>query len=281
VGIIAFCSVLLAIGLVLTIRWGSHSVTTPDTPEEKGASVSYLARRYIWSVSLLLWTGIGTGLLVTGPAARLAMRLLAVAAGSRAQGRLTEAEEVVGRISADGTIGIFVFVGVAAGLLSSLTYVLLRRWLPAGRAGGLALGLILLIVMATRIEPLRPSNEDFDLVGPSWLSIAVYTTMALVQGMAVVAFAGRISHSLPLPAARVTGVLPHLVLVFLIPAAIGGLLVVLAGVIYLATGRTKLPDVLRSSRVIVFGRAAIVIGVLVALPGFVSALADIAGRGPG
>ena len=48
--------------------------------------------------------GFWTGLLVTGPAVRLAMRLLAVTGGDDAQGRITEAEEVVGSVSLDGTI---------------------------------------------------------------------------------------------------------------------------------------------------------------------------------
>jgi hypothetical protein len=279
VGIVVLCSVLLVIGLVLTALWGSFELRTPELPEQP--HVTLRIRRYIWSVSLLLWTAIATALLVAGPAARLAMRVLAVTAGSRAQGHLTEAEEVVGRISGEGTTSIFLFVGLLAGIVSAMVFMVLRRWLPTKRAGGLALGLFLLVVIATRFEPLRTSNEDFDLVGPGWLSITIYSTMALVQGLAVVAFSGRMSRWLPMPGRRITSMLPHAVVLLLIPAAIGGFAVVLAGVVVVAAGRTDLPKIMSSPRVLTVGRAVLVLGMLVALPGFVSSIVDIAGRGPG
>jgi hypothetical protein len=47
-----------------------------------------------------------------------------------------------------------------------------HRWLPAGWVGGLASGVLLLVVAGTRLEPLRRGNPDFDLVGPGWLSVA-------------------------------------------------------------------------------------------------------------
>lgn len=280
-GIVVFCSVLLGVGVALTALWGSIDVRRPDKPDEDPPSVSHLIRRYLWWVSLLLWTAVSTALLVVGPAARLAMRVLAVTAGAQAQGRLTEADEIVGRISGDGTMSIFIFVGLPAGLLSAATFIVLRRWLPRGRAGGLALGVLLLVVMATRLEPLRTNNEDFDLVGPGWLSILIYVTMGLVQGLAVVAVAGRISRWLPLPAARVTALLPHAVLLLLVPAFFALVIVIPMGVIFVAAGRTKMPVALKSPRMITVGRAVILAGSLVAAPSFVSSLANIAGRGPG
>lgn len=58
------------------------------------------------------------------------MRLLAATAGDDAQGRITEADEVVGSINLDGTIGLYVFGGILPGLLSGAIYVVFRRWLP-------------------------------------------------------------------------------------------------------------------------------------------------------
>ena len=43
------------------------------------------------------------------------MRLLAVTAGPTAQGRITEADQVVGRISLDGTLGFIVFTSLFFG----------------------------------------------------------------------------------------------------------------------------------------------------------------------
>jgi hypothetical protein len=51
-----------------------------------------------------------------------------------------------------------VFTGLFFGPVSAAAYLLLRRWLPAGRAGGLAFGTLLLVVAGTRLEPLRRST---------------------------------------------------------------------------------------------------------------------------
>ncbi len=91
--------------------------------------------RYLRGVAISLVAGFWAGLLVTGPAIRLIMRLLAVTAGDDAQGRITEADEVVGSINLDGTIGLIFFGGVLPGLLSGAIYVVCRRLLPTGRLG--------------------------------------------------------------------------------------------------------------------------------------------------
>ena len=41
----------------------------------------------------------------------------------------------MGRISVDGTLGFVVFTGLFVGLATGTLYLLLHRWLPAGRAG--------------------------------------------------------------------------------------------------------------------------------------------------
>jgi hypothetical protein len=116
--------VLLVIGVVVTLWWGgiacrsweprsddrSDRVDTDNSP----ASVRITVLRYLRGVAIALVGGFWAGALVTGPAVRLIMRLLAVTAGDDAQGRITEADEVVGRIKLDGTIGLYVFGGVLA-----------------------------------------------------------------------------------------------------------------------------------------------------------------------
>ena len=125
------------------------------------------------------------------------MRLLAVTAGDDAHGGLTEMEAVIGSINLDGTIGLLVFGGILPGLASGVIYVLIRRWLPTGRLGGLTFGALHLVIAATRLDPLRPDNPDFDVVGPGWLSVTTFGLTALVHGMAVVAFANRYSVAMP------------------------------------------------------------------------------------
>jgi hypothetical protein len=126
------------------------------------------------------------------------MRLLAVTSGPDAQGQITEADQVVGRISLDGTLGFIVFTGLFFGAASGAAYLLLRRWLPGGRTGGLTFGVLLLVLAGSRLEPLRPGNPDFDLVGPGWVSVVAFAALALFHGMLVAALAGRLSRAVPL-----------------------------------------------------------------------------------
>jgi hypothetical protein len=70
-----------------------------------------------------------------GAGGRLVMRLLAVTAGPDTEGRVTEAEQVVGRITVDGTLGVVVFTALLFGLASGFVDLLLHRRL--GRWPGL------------------------------------------------------------------------------------------------------------------------------------------------
>ena len=76
--------------------------------------------------------GFWAGALVTAPAVRLIMRLVAATAGDDALGVITEAEEVVVEIDLGGTLGLYVFGGILPGLLSGALFVVFRRWLPGG-----------------------------------------------------------------------------------------------------------------------------------------------------
>ena len=174
--VIVVCIALVFVGLVAVVRWGGLAVEPPPTPAQDAPGptgtppVSLVVRRYLWYLAVAAVSGAAAGILAAGAGGRLVMRLLAVTAGADAQGRITEAEEVVGRITVDGTLGFVVFTGLFFGTVSGAAYLLLRRWLPAGRAGGLAYGALLLVVAGTRLEPLRRGNPDFDLVGPGWVS---------------------------------------------------------------------------------------------------------------
>ena len=200
---------LLIVGVTLTLRW-ADTAYEPWSPGDRGAGgavqpggrppLRTVALGYLRGVAIALVGGFWAGALVTGPAVRLIMRLLAATAGDGAQGLLTEADEVVGNIDLGGTIGLYLFGGILPGLLSAALYLLVRRWLPAGRLGGLAFGALHLVVAATRIDPLRPGNPDFDLVGPGWLAVLTFSLAAILHGMAVVAIVNRYSTRFPAPA---------------------------------------------------------------------------------
>lgn len=155
--------------------------------------------------------------------------------------------------------------------------MLIHRWLPVGTWRGPAFGALFLVLGATRLDPSRPDNPDFDIVGPGSLSVLVFIAMGIGHGMLLAALAGRYSRILPLLSPRV-GVLvrhaPLLILIpglaLLIPAVAGGLIAVAAQTVAPLRGLApKIPPL---------GRALIAALAIVALPGFLSGVADIAGR---
>src|SRR5687768_16180215 len=103
--VVVACLALMVLGLVAVVRWGGLSVVPPRETVSEGAvatgppPVGLILRRYVWYLAIAIGSGAGAGLLASGPGGRLVMRLLAVTAGGDAQGRLTEAQEIVGRIT--------------------------------------------------------------------------------------------------------------------------------------------------------------------------------------
>ena len=178
--IIAICAAVVVAGLVLAAR------DTRDAPP------ALPPLRY---VAVCLAAGVGAGVVAAGAGGRLVMRMLALTSPD-AERALTEAGARIGEITAAGTLGFVVFIGIPAGLLIGALYALAGPLVPRGRAGGAVLGLILLI-LAGSFEPLRAGNFDFNLVGPDWLSVLSFTALAVFQGVLTVALAARLSRGVP------------------------------------------------------------------------------------
>jgi hypothetical protein len=278
--VIGVCAVLLVAGLAAVVRWGGLTVEPPHAPAPGDPpAVGLVVRRYLWAVNLAVVAGIGAGIMAAGAGGRLVMRLLAVTAGAEAQGRITEADEVVGRISAGGTVGFVVFTALFLGTASGGAYLLVRRWLPGGRAGGLVYGVLLLLLAGTRLDPLRAGNVDFDLVGPGWVSVAAFSALVLLHGMLVAALAGRASRSIPLLAREPWPLAAHAPLLLLAPLA--PVVVILAAVGGLVVLATRFPRVLgawHARWLVPAGQLVLALAVLASLPGFVSAVAGIVGH---
>jgi hypothetical protein len=87
-------------------RPGGPAATHPSRRRHRPGRppVGLVVRRYLWYLTLAISAGVGAGILAAGAGGRLVMRLLAVTAGPDAQGRITEADQVVGRISLDGSL---------------------------------------------------------------------------------------------------------------------------------------------------------------------------------
>ena len=180
--VIAICAAAVAAGLVLVARHTREA--PPALPPLRYAAVC-------------LGAGLGAGAIAAGAGGRLVMRLLAVTSPG-VEGAITEAEATIGEITAAGTLGFVIFVGLPAGALMALLYGLAGPLVRGGRAGGLALGAILLVLVGTN-EPLRSDNFDFNLAGPDWLSVGSFVALALFQGMVAVAIAARLSGYAPAP----------------------------------------------------------------------------------
>ena len=282
--VIVGCIVLVVVGLLAIVRWGGLAVQPPPAPADDDTvpaarpPVSLVVRRYLWYLTLAISAGVGAGILAAGAGGRLAMRLLAVTAGHTAQGRITEADQVVGRISAEGTLGFIVFTGLFFGAASGAAYLLLRRWLPGGRTGGVAFGALLLVLAGTRLEPLRPGNPDFDLVGPGWVSVAAFAALVLFHGMLLAALAGRLSRAVPLLALTPRAIIAHVPLLLL---ALGSVALVAAIVGVAVVSASQVPAVAgvwRDRRLVTAGRVILSLVALAALPSFARAITDILGR---
>ena len=272
-------ALVVMIGLLVGLRWGGQPITRPWSPEEaRRVPWPEVIRRYVWYVALALGAGIISGLVMMGAGGRLAMRILAVTAGAEAQGRITEADEIVGAITVDGTLGFILFVGLLGGIVSGAAFVLIHGLLPPGRWRGPTFGALLLLVGATRFDPLRPENPDFDIVGPGWFAVLVFVAMGLGYGLLLAALVGLYSRALPFIALRPKALVlyaPCLILIpgffFLVPIVVGGVLALLLGRIY--QDRALPADGIR-----VMGRIVLGLIAVVALPGFIGGVVDIAGR---
>jgi hypothetical protein len=158
-----------------------------ELPHTPGATALDALR----TLSAVGGAGIVAGVLVAGLGGRLFMRLMAATSGGGAQGKLTEAEEVVGDVTFDGSLGFVIFVGVFFPLLAALFYLAVRHFLPNPAVlGGAIFGVILLGTVGVG-DPMSSDNVDFDILEPLWLAIVGITLLALLFGVTFAALATR------------------------------------------------------------------------------------------
>jgi hypothetical protein len=273
--IMVVCGLVVASALVLAVRWRNYAfVLDPGAGAPGPTRLKGLAR--VLAIGYL--TGLVTGVLVIGPAGRLAMRLLA-ATSPDAQGRITEADEVVGRITVGGTIGFVLFVGFGVGLAVGLVYVFVALVFPRGLLGGAIYGATLLVLFSWWLDPLNADNPDFDIVGPGWLAVATFAAIAVVTGVVTAVVAGRIDAALREPPRRwlwwavpigVFGAPAMVALTDVWPALV---IVGVGCLVYVCLPMAEQP-LRRRGRVVL--QAVLGAAVLVTLPGFLSAVVDIA-----
>jgi hypothetical protein len=290
--IVLACAVLLLVGVVLVIRWGGYGLQPPPGGSEddgpKKSPTRTALRRYVWRANLVMVTALISGVLTAWAGGRLVMRILAATSPPESQGQLTEAQELVGEVTLGGSFGLFFFGALPAGFVTAAIYLLIHRWLPAGRLAGPLLGLLGLLVFGATIDPLRADNIDFDIVGPGWLAVVLFSALVILHGALVAAVAARMSHLLPLPAKPTAAAyLPLLAAVVFLPAgvllAVGGLIVLAWTALTKRTALTKgqgftKAQGLPSRPALWAGRAVLVLAALAGAPVFAASVASIIGR---
>ena len=157
-----------------------------------------------------------------------------------------------------------------------MVFALIYRWLPVGSLGGLVYGVLLLVIAAPILEPLRPDNPDFGILQPGWLAVLLFSLLILGHGMLLAAVFGWYSRRLPLrPRRPWLAAAPLLAGVIYVP--IGVVLIIGAGVT--VVGAAVVPGIGRwwASRTARWvGLVVLAVLTLVALPGFVGAVSSIA-----
>ena len=274
--VVAVCSLLVAAGAILAFRWGGLDVERPWPSDVPAASIAEQLRRALWGIAVHVDAAILTGLLVVGPGGRLVMRLLAATSSDAIQGRVTEAGETVGEVTVDGTIGLVLFAGLFGGLLLAAMHGVLGKWLPRRRAGALVVCAAFAVTVATRLDPLRPDNVDFIILGRPAFAVASFVVVGVLACLTLTATIARLSHALPLLAARpgaVVGYVPILLVLPLGVFALAAAVVVAAAVALLR--RPWFRAWWDGRAVLVAGRAALVVGILAFLPAFVADVAHI------
>jgi hypothetical protein len=159
--------------------------------------------------------GFIAGLIAGGIGSRIAMRVSAITAGGALEGSLTEANNVVGRITPGGTFLLLILAGLI-GTTGGIVYLAVRPWLAdIGRGRGIAFGLLLLAMLGAFI--LRGRNFDFSLFGPPILNVTMFGAVFVLFGLFVPPLADRlelIERGLPPLSLRRSGLISMAVRVF-------------------------------------------------------------------
>ena len=147
------------------------------------------------------------GVLTIGAGSRLMMRILAMTSSDDVQGLRTEADEIIGRVSAGGTTFLIVVAGIGSAAAGLVLFLALRRWLPDR---SLIAGLVGVAIGAGLV--VRPSgliasdNSDFALVEPVALAVVLCLAIIVLFGATFGVLVDRLAPRWPRPGWSVRGV---------------------------------------------------------------------------
>jgi hypothetical protein len=142
--------------------------------------------------------GLIAGVVVGGVGGRLFMRIAGAAAGKRAAGATTEAGFTVGEITAGGTLGLVLFLGVFVGIAGAAVYVVLRPWLAwTGPWRGVVFGVVLFAVGSATSDLLNPDNIDFVILGNGPLLVSMIAALFVGFGALIDRLTGWLARRSP------------------------------------------------------------------------------------
>lgn len=175
----------------VTWRWGRLPIAATPAPQpgpSGDATTDPRGPRWhavdaIRSLTAVLAAGAVAGFLVGGGIGRFMMRVLGATSGGDAQGRFTEADEVVGAITLSGTTGFMVFVGLGAGLIIAVMYLVLRPWLPDRAAIAGVVPAVIALGWLGPSDALDADNTDFVLLAPTWAAVTFVVLAAVLTGL--------------------------------------------------------------------------------------------------
>ena len=174
------------------------------------------------------FAGILVGVFVAGLGGRLVMRLATILHEDTV-GRLTEANEVIGRISFNGTMALITFGGLGMGLMAGVIWVIVGPWMPGkGLLRALIAGLAAVALGTPSL--VQRFNPDFTILKHDPAVVALLLGLVFSVGFAMAMVDGSLDRRLP-PASsnagKATGVyvmVTLLGLVLILPLVVAGLL---------------------------------------------------------
>ena len=193
--IIGLAMVAVAFSAVAILRWGRLPIQA-SARSDNGIDSRWRYRLVgpLRSLGSVCSAGIICGVIVAGFLGRFVMRVLAATSGDGAQGLLTDADEVVGEITLDGTIGFIVFVGIGAGAITAIMLLIVRPWLHvSGATAGVIAGLVPLALLGG--SDFSSENRDFSILSPTWLAVGLILSGTVLFGAALGSVAARLQQT--------------------------------------------------------------------------------------
>ena len=141
------------------------------------------------------FAGVLAGILFLGAGARIVMRISALL-DPEAAGTITENGNVIGEITAGGSLGLVLFEGLFGGLMAGLCWVLVREWFPQKSWPRLALAGVTAALLGSFLV-VSAQNQDFQALNPPVVNVAMFIAIVAMTGCGAAALDRPLQSLLP------------------------------------------------------------------------------------